>query len=254
MNHSSAPHVCVLTPVYRNEDTLEELFRQVKQVLETNGYSFEFFFINDDSPDGSWGVITRIAASDVRVGGIRLLENTGQQCALLNGLYYARGDAFITMDADLQDPPAALPSLLAELDQGYGAVFAGRRGYYQKSFRMLTSRLYKNTLHFICGIPNDAGLFIAFDQSARSALLAYPPSRTHLAAMLGCARIRLKSIPVARNLRPSGTSAYTGSMRLKVAWDGISWALKWRLTRKHSSEGFKPSPAEFCGKLFDQAR
>ncbi len=252
MSKSAVPHVCILTPVYRNEDTLDELYRQVRQVLETAGYNFTFFFISDASPDSSWNIIQSITDQDKRVAGIRLLTNTGQQCALLNGLFYAQGNIFITMDADLQDPPGAIPSLLEELKQGYGAVFAGRRGYYQNSFRMLTSRIYKNTLHLLCGIPNDAGLFIAFDQGARSALLAYPPSRTHLAAMLGCAGINLKSIPVPRNNRSSGTSAYTNTMRLRAAWDGISWVLKWKFSRRNSSEGFVPSPADFCGVWFDQ--
>jgi glycosyltransferase involved in cell wall biosynthesis len=254
MSSNAIPHVCILTPVYRNQDTLEELYRQVTQILDAAGYGFTFFFINDASPDNSWNVIQSIASREDRVAGIRLLTNVGQQRALLTGLYYAQGDIFVTMDADLQDPPGALPSLLEELSHGYEAVFAGRRGNYQNNFRMLTSHIYKNTLHFLCGIPKDAGLFIAFDQRARSALLDYPPSRTHLAAMLGCARMKLKSIPVPRNNRPSGSSAYTNSMRLRAAWDGISWVLKWKFSRRSISEGFIPSTVEFCGVWFDQTQ
>ncbi|HWQ46360.1 MAG TPA: glycosyltransferase [Longilinea sp.] len=254
MNKSAVPHVSVLTPVYRNADTLQELYQQIKHMMDRSNRTFELIFVCDASPDESWAVIQKIAQNDPCVAGMCLHQNAGQQCALLNGLFFAHAEAFITLDADLQDPPGAIPSLLDGLAQGYGAVFAGRRGYYQNGFRMLTSRLYKNTLHLLCGVPKDAGLYIAFNQAARSALLAYPPARTHLAAMLGCAGIKLKSIPVPRNLRPSGTSAYSNSMRLKAAWDGISWVLKWKLSRSHPTSGFKPSPADFCGEPFDLTR
>src|SRR5205814_350062 len=125
---AAAPSVSVVVPVYRNTETLEELHRRLDAALGAAGVDFELVFVEDACPAGSLAVLRRLEAADPRVGVLALPRNVGQHAAVLRGLARARGRAVVVMDADLQDPPDAVPALLARRAQGPAAVFAGRRG------------------------------------------------------------------------------------------------------------------------------
>jgi hypothetical protein len=133
------------------------------------------------------------------------------------------------MDADLQDPPEAIPSLLDKLSDGYDVVFAGRCGKYEAGHRLLTSRFYKWVLHLLTGVPRDAGLFLAAKLGTLKKVLAMQVAHPHLVAMIGVSGARGISIPVERSLRHSGTSAYSSWMRLKMGSQAALWAFGWRL-------------------------
>ena len=231
----SHPDLSVVVPVYRNADTLEELHRRLGRTLDHAGLGFEIVFVDDACPEGSRSVIERLASGDPRVTGIYLSENGGQQRAVLRGLSRARGEWAVVMDGDLQDPPEAIPDLLQAGQPDALAVFAGRRGSYESSFRLLTSRLFKLTLHLLCGVPSDAGLFVALRRPAVDRLLALPRRCPFVVAMVGAARVPMVSIPVVRARRPSGGSAYGTWRRLKSAASAFAWLLLWRLRGSHAS-------------------
>ena len=118
----------------------------------------------------------------------RLPGNIGQQRAVLAGLAQARGSRVVVMDADLQDPPEAIPVLLDALSGNVSAVFFGRRGRHQSIVRHLTSRLFKTLLHMACGTPPDAGLFVAMDRRMVTRLLPIGRPGPSVLAMMGCTR------------------------------------------------------------------
>jgi glycosyltransferase involved in cell wall biosynthesis len=136
----TSPSVSVIVPVYRNRATLRELHRRVSAVLEGAGRTFEILFVNDDCPAGSLEVLRELTAGDARVAVLSLASNVGQHQAVVTALSEARGEWVVVMDADLQDPPEALPELLRAGEAGFSAVFAGRCGEYESRFRLLTSR------------------------------------------------------------------------------------------------------------------
>jgi polyisoprenyl-phosphate glycosyltransferase len=232
--------VSIVVPVYRNEDTLQELHRRLCQVLEDHQLGFELLFVDDACPAGSLNVLTSLARQDPRIAVLVFETNRGQHQAVLAGLSYARGRWTVVMDADLQDPPEAIPDLLAKGEEGFATVFAGRRGRYESSWRLLTSRIFKNLLHFLCGVPPDAGIFLAMNQRMQESLLAMKGPSPFIVAMIGCTGWLTTSIPVARASRPSGQSAYSSWGRLRSAWRAIAWvvAWKWRVLafRKNSYE------------------
>jgi polyisoprenyl-phosphate glycosyltransferase len=209
----------VVTPVYGNEATLEELYRRLAAVLAGE---WSLRFVVDASPDASLAVARRLAAADDRVSVTALEANVGQHAALLRGLAADDADVYACLDADLQDPPEAVPLLVGRL--GAGVVFAGRRGAYEGRSRLITGALHRRLQARLTGVPVDAGAFLAMDRPARDALLAlHPPS---IVAGVGAAGIRSTSIPVERATRPSGRSAWSAPARLRQSARTLAWAYR----------------------------
>jgi glycosyltransferase involved in cell wall biosynthesis len=170
--------------------------------------------------------LNRLAASERRVRVIALERNVGQHRAVLIGLAQARGRRAVIMDGDLQDPPEAIPELLKEMEKGFDAVFAGRRGRYESAGRLITSRVFKTLLHLLTGVPPDAGMFVALSRPMIDHLVARPEKRPFVVAMIGTSRLPLTSIAVARQPRRSGDSAYSSWMRLKAGCAAVQIALR----------------------------
>jgi glycosyltransferase involved in cell wall biosynthesis len=229
------PDLSVVLPVYHNRETLRALHENLSAVLGRLGGGYELIFVNDACPEGSGHVLEQMARDDARVAVLTLERNMGQQRAVLTGLRRARGRWVVVMDADLQDPPEAIPALL---DAGQmstagqppaAAVFAGRRGRYESPLRLLTSRMFKRAMRFLCGVPADAGLYVAMNREMIKRVLALDNPRPHLVAMIGCAGLPVVSIPVRRAERTAGRSAYTSWDRFEVAWDALTWTLAHKL-------------------------
>ncbi len=211
----------LVTPVYGNEATLEALRDRLAAALDGD---WALRFVVDASPDASLAVATSLAGRDDRLSVTALPTNVGQHAALLHGLTGgAPADVWVCLDADLQDPPEAVPLLLERLAPGdVGVVFAGRRGAYESRGRMLTGAAHRAVLSRLTGVPADAGAFLAMDRPSRDRLLALDPPG--IVAGLGAAGIASVSIPVERAPRPIGRSAWTPAARLGQSARSLLWA------------------------------
>jgi glycosyltransferase involved in cell wall biosynthesis len=227
-SRESSVEVSVVLPVYRNRQTLEELHRRLSAALGAASLSYELLFIDDACPEGSGDAIARLAASDGHVGAIRLPRNVGQHRAAWLGLRAARGAWVVVMDADLQDPPEAIPALLAAASADVDAVFAARRGRYEGSARLLTSRMFKTVRQILTGVPRDAGMFLALRRSLVEEILRHDVRRPFLTAMVGLSGRRFATIPVKRGRRPQGTSAYSPAGRLLTAARELAFIFRYR--------------------------
>lgn len=224
-----SPDISVIIPVFQNPDTLEALYARLCTSLETTEMSFELLFVNDACPLDSQAVLEQLVAMDERVSVITLSKNVGQHKAELIGLAHAKGGFVATLDADLQDPPEALPLLIKELEHGNDVVFAGRRGKYQSGQRMFFSHFFKSLLHILTGIPVDAGTYMVAKRSVIETILHMCVVRPHMVTLLGISGSRLASIPVERSFRPLGLSGYSNWMRVKLGFEGVFLAFRWRL-------------------------
>lgn len=153
----------LVIPVLNEVDSLRELHAQIARVAAERSLDIEVIFVDDGSRDGSWKLIEQLAREDSRVSGIRFRRNFGKAAALTAGFRRATGDLILTMDADLQDDPAEIPSFLAKLDEGDGADFVNgwkmrrldpwHKTYPSKVFNWLVSRLTGLKLHdHNCGV------------------------------------------------------------------------------------------------------
>ena len=216
----------VVVPVFGNEATLVPLHARLAAALE--GRPWRLRLVVDASPDASAAVGARLAAVDPRVRVTVLEHNVGQHRALALGLA-AEPDAqtWVCLDADLQDPPEAVPLLLDRLAAGaVDAVFAGRRGAYEGAVRLLTGRLHRAALSRLTGLPPDAGAFLALGPRARDAVLsAGAPS---LVAAVGAARLPVASVPVERAARPTGRSTWTAGARVRQSARTLAWSARHR--------------------------
>lgn len=219
--------VSVVVPVYRNEATLVALAGRIAAALD--GHPWRLRLVVDASPDGSLEVARRLATGNERIAVTSLPVNVGQHRALARGLADEDGaSAWVCLDADLQDPPEAIPMLVDRLGAGAGAVFAGRRGAYESRARLGTGRLHRVALARLAGLPPDAGAFVALGRPARDAIVAFDaPS---IVAAIGAAAVPVASVPVARAVRPSGRSAWTTRARLGQSARTLAWALFHRWT------------------------
>ena len=216
----------VVVPVHRNARTLAELVTRLAAALD--GRAWQVLLVVDASPDDSADVAAGLAAADRRVQVEVLERNVGQHRALALGLAACSGaTAWVCLDADLQDPPEAVPALLDRLAVGdVAAVFAGRRGTYEGRLRLLTGRAHRALLARLTGLPPDAGAFLALGPRARQAVLdAQAPS---LVAAIGAARLPVTSVPVRRDAREEGTSSWTARARLRQSLRTLAWAARRR--------------------------
>ena len=218
--------VAVVVPVYGNEATLRPLVARLATALAGQDWSLRL--VVDASPDASASVAAALAAADPRVVPQVLPRNVGQHAALALGLAAeADAQAWVCLDADLQDPPEAVPALLSRLQRGdVSAVFAGRRGTYEGRARLLSGRVHRGVLSRLTGLPPDAGAFLALDARAREAVLRLQaPS---LVAAIGAARLPTASVPVERAVREVGSSAWTSRARLRQSARTLAWTLRHR--------------------------
>lgn len=223
------PSVSVVLPIYNNGPTLRELYQRLRQVLGLHfPAAFELLFVVDASPDDSAEILAPLAESDHTVRVIALTHNVGQNRALMEGLAVAQGDWIVLMDADLQDPPEAVVSLINAAQVYDCPVFAGQRGSYQPRRRMVTSLTYKHLLAFLTGLPSDASSFVAFPRRTRDELLNFQETKPVIVALLGCTRGIKKSLPIAKQPRPVGHSAYTSWKRLRLAFRGLKCVARHR--------------------------
>ena len=219
--------IAVVVPVYGNAATLEALAARLADALA--GRAWRLRFVIDASPDDSAAVAHRLAAADARIAVTDLTENVGQHRALAAGLAAEpEADAWVCLDADLQDPPEAVPLLLDRLDRGdVDAVFAGRRGAYESVGRRLTGTLHRRVAARLTGLPADAGAFLAMRPAVRSAVLdAMAEGAPSVVLAVGRSGRPVTSVPVARDRRTVGTSAWTPQARLRQSLGSLRWALR----------------------------
>jgi glycosyltransferase involved in cell wall biosynthesis len=218
--------VAVVVPVYRNAATLGPLTERLGAAL--TGHDWTVRLVVDASPDDSAQVAARLSAQDPRNRVTVLERNVGQHRALALGLATEpEADVWVCLDADLQDPPEAVPLLLDRLAQGQlAAVFAGRRGSYESRLRLLTGRAHRRLMAAATGLPRDAGAFLALGPAARATVLERDaPS---LVAAIGAARLPVTSVAVTRAARAEGSSAWTTRARLRQSARTLVWSLRQR--------------------------
>jgi polyisoprenyl-phosphate glycosyltransferase len=223
----------VIVPVYGNAATLAALAARLDAAL---GGDWTLRFVVDACPEGSGAVADGLAAADPRIRVSHLPRNVGQHPALAHGLAAEAGaPAWVCMDADLQDPPEAVPVLLAGLEKGGAAgVFAGRRGAYESRGRRLTGTLHRRVLAALTGMPADAGAFFAMNRPLRDAVVAGMRERgaPSVVAAAGLSGLPLTSVPVRRDVRPEGRSAWTSAARLGQSAGTLWWAAARRRTAR----------------------
>ena len=120
--------ISIIIPAYNEEESLPYLMERLTKLIDgIKNYEFEILFVNDGSKDKTIDLIKEYREKDKRVSYVDFARNFGKELAMIAGLDYAKGDAVIFMDADLQDPPELIPEMIKYWEEGYDDVYAQRR-------------------------------------------------------------------------------------------------------------------------------
>ncbi len=143
----------VVIPLYNEEESLAELHAWIDRVTAENSISREIIFIDDGSTDSSWSVISGLCQKDSNTKGIRFRRNHGKSAALNVGFKETLGKVVITMDADLQDSPDEIPSLMAKItDEGFDLVSGWKKKRYDPITKTVPTKLFNWAARKVSGI------------------------------------------------------------------------------------------------------
>jgi dolichol-phosphate mannosyltransferase len=215
--------ISVTAPVLNEAEILPQFYERVRDALA--GEEFELVLIDDGSTDDTPSVLDRIAADDPRVRVVHLSRNFGYQAAVAAGLDHCRGDAVVTIDADLQDPPEVIPQLLAEWRSGSDVVYAARRHREGEGrTKLITARWFSAIFAKLAelDLPGDVGDFRLLSRRAADALKRMPERSRFMRGMTVWVGFRQSSVPYDRAPREAGATRYKWRTLLRIAFDGIT--------------------------------
>lgn len=167
--------ITISVPAYNEQESITTLYETIVNVMDSikDKYTFELLFINDGSKDKTLEIVKQLHKEDNRVGFVDLSRNYGKEIAMAAGFDYAKGDAVITMDADLQHPPELIKEMIELWELGYEDVYARRNKRHGESWlKKATSKWYYKTLQKVTKTPvlPDTGDFRLLDRRCVDAL------------------------------------------------------------------------------------
>lgn len=215
----------IIAPIFNEFDNIPELYRRVSEVMDSTGEPWELVLVDDGSTDGSTERIRELAAKDKKVRPVIFARNFGHQIAVTAGLDYARGDAMVVIDADLQDPPEAILELAEKWKEGYEVVYAVRAEREGESwFKLATASLFYRLIYRITDvkIPLDTGDFRLIDRKVVDVMSKMRERHRFLRGMSSWIGFKQIGVEYKRAARLSGVTKYPLKKMLKFATDGIT--------------------------------
>jgi len=215
------PEISVVIPIYNEEDSVQELHRQLTQSLEGLGRPYEIILVDDGSSDGTLTRLLAIEAQDDRVRTLRLRRNFGQTAAFSAGFDHARGDVIVTSDGDLQNDPADIPLLVARIDEGFDMVCGWRRDRHDPLSKRLPSFFANRLISWATGVKlHDYGCSLkAIRSDVVQHLRLYGEMHRFIPAVASWMGVSLAEVPVNHRPRTRGSSKYGLGRTVRVLLD-----------------------------------
>jgi dolichol-phosphate mannosyltransferase len=217
--------ISIVVPVYNEELVLPLFYERMIPVLNgLTNYQCKVIFIDDGSRDKSWKIIRNISEADPRFSGVRLSRNFGHQAALSCGYDLAQGDAVVSIDSDLQDPPEVIPDLIRHWEEGDRVVLAVRRSREGETrMKLWTARLYYKIIAKMSETetPESSGDFRLLDRAALAALKRMTETHRYIRGLVGWLGFRRGVVEYDRAPRQAGVTKYPLVKMVRLAMDGI---------------------------------
>ena len=218
--------ISIIVPAYNEEESLPFLYERLTNLLNSiENYEFEVLFINDGSKDKTLEIIKELRQKDERFCYVNLSRNFGKEVAMMAGLDYAKGDAVIFIDADLQDPPELIPELIKYWEEGYDDVYAKRKSRDGETFlKKFTSKMYYKILQKMSRveIQKDTGDFRLLDRRCVNALRRLRESQRCSKSMFSWIGYKKKEVLFDRDARIAGKTKWNYKKLVDLAIDGIT--------------------------------
>jgi len=220
-NDTKQPQLSVVVPLLDGEENLPALYEQITRAL-AGRYEYELVFIDDGSTDRSFEVLKGFQASDPRVRVIRFRRNFGQTAALSAGFAHSRGDVIVALDADLQNDPADIPTLVAKLDEGYDVVSGWRKKRHDNAIkRLLPSKMANWLISRSTGVRlHDFGCTLkVYRREVLAETRLYGEMHRFIPALASWSGARIAECVVNHRPRTAGKAKYGLARTFKVVLD-----------------------------------
>lgn len=215
----------IVAPIFNENENLPELYRRVKNVMDSTGETWELVLVDDGSTDGSTEVIHALAKEDPHVRPVIFARNFGHQIAITAGWDYARGDAVVIIDADLQDPPEVILEMAKKWQDGYEVVYAVRAEREGESwFKLWTASLFYRIIYRITDvkIPVDTGDFRLMDRKVVNVLKQMRERHRFPRGMSAWVGFRQIGVEYKRAARLAGETKYPFKKMVRLALNAIT--------------------------------
>lgn len=217
------PEFSVIIPIYNEEENILELYRRLLSVMEKIG-TFEIIMVDDGSKDRSWKIIKDLHEKDSRIKGLSFSRNFGHHIAITAGIDYARGDAVILMDGDLQDPPEEIPKLYKKFNEGYELVYGIRKEKKDSLLKRITSFIFWWLINKLSGIdiPKNQTLLRIFDRKILYVLKGMRERARFIHGMMAWTGFKTALQEVEHAPRTHGASKYNVIKLFRLAFNAIT--------------------------------
>ena len=211
----------IVAPIYNELESLPQLYKRVKQAMTSLREPWELLLVDDGSTDGSTDAIRALAKRDRRVRPVIFARNFGHQIAITAGWDYARGEAVVIIDADLQDPP----ELALKWKEGYDVVYAIRTEREGESwFKRASASAFYRLIYQITdvSIPVDTGDFRLMDRKVVDVLKSMRERHRFPRGMSAWVGFRQVGVKYRRSPRLAGVTKYPFKKMLLLALNAIT--------------------------------
>lgn len=215
----------IIAPIFNEFENIPELYRRISQVMDSTGETWELILIDDGCTDGSTDRIRELAERDSRVRPVIFARNFGHQIAVTAGLDYARGQAMVVIDADLQDPPETILELAKKWKEGYEVVYAVRAEREGETwFKLFTASMFYRLIYRITDvkIPLDTGDFRLIDRKVVDVMNSMREKHRFLRGMSSWIGFKQIGVEYKRAARHAGVTKYPFRKMLKLAINAIT--------------------------------
>jgi dolichol-phosphate mannosyltransferase len=215
----------IVAPVFNESESLFKLYERVSAVMRKMREPWELVLVDDGSTDGSTDAIRALAKKDPRVRPIIFARNFGHQIAITAGWDYSRGDAVVIIDADLQDPPEAIPELAAKWKAGYEVVYAIRAEREGEGwFKRLSASIFYRLIYSITDvrIPVDTGDFRLMDRKVVDVLKTMRERHRFPRGMSAWVGFKQIGVRYKRSPRFAGVTKYPFKKMFLLALNAIT--------------------------------
>lgn len=215
--------ISLVIPIFNEAGNLEPLYRAIKEVLPAS-YQGEYWFVDDGSTDNSLAIVKKLARSDKRIKYLSFTRNFGHQYALKAGLDFATGDAVITLDADLQHPPALIPTMLKCWEEGAKIVYMRRNGSQGTAVKDATSNLFYRIINILSDTKLDPGSadFRLLDRSVVEMVRTSQESTLFLRGLVAWSGYPSATIDYSPGKRVWGKTNYSVGKMMQLAVDAVT--------------------------------
>ncbi|MFE0620085.1 glycosyltransferase family 2 protein [Priestia aryabhattai] len=222
---SSIVKYSIVVPVYNEEEVIHETYRRLTEVMRSMKEAYELLFVNDGSRDRTAEIIKEYSEQDPAVVLLDFARNFGHQIAITAGMDYARGEAVVVIDADLQDPPELILEMIEKWKQGFDVVYAKRtKRKGETYFKKQTAAMFYRFLRAMTDIdiPLDTGDFRLLDRKVCNQMNSIQEKNRFVRGLVSWVGFKQIAVEYERDERLAGESKYPLKKMLKLSMDGIT--------------------------------